>query len=324
MNRTINRQALLRELRELHPTTFEQLIADLYRAVGHGAELTESTSDRGRDAVVYPRMRPGRTVVQVKRYGAKTTVDSGHVQKYSGVYAEPGYVYDVTIVTTGPVTKDAREVADRRGVGIVDEDSIAAWVLDRDPQLTVLADYVDVDAVVEEGWEPVDRPSLRAPALLCGGLLALLVGVGVAGWPLLNGVPSPTVVWGSIPYALGGLLTTAGLSVALSEFRDSSWPLLALVMLLSVGHIGGLASGVVWWSELVGDAFAGTRHVVPDYALSVPGVGSPLAVPSVAVQAGTVLSALVAVAVAAAVVWLRRRRSYRFSVRSDENEGADG
>lgn len=319
MERTIDRNAMLAELRGMDPIDFEQLIAEVYRHRGHEAELTESTNDGGRDVIVHPRFRPGRTLVQIKRYSESTKVNSGHVQKYSGLFAEPGFVFRVLVVTTGPVTNEGVDLADRRGVEIVDEDTVVEWLLEKDPQLAVLSRYIDADAVVEGGWNPVSRPSLRAPLLLVGGFLALLVAFGIAAWRLGTGPTGPvtqsTAELLTVPFALGSVLATAGVSVALSELLRGRYLVAGFTAsVLAIGHVGGLVTSLVWGFDLFRDAVAGTVSAISRYSLAVPGTGVSVSVPVRLVQVGVFLPVVVTAAFVVGLLWLRRRQGYTFSI----------
>lgn len=338
MNVNVDRTALLDELRKLPAdpregeNDFESLLADLCDQPGVRTEVTEESGDRGRDVLVKPRYRPGRAIIQAKCNGATTPVDSGDVQRYSGLYAEPGYVYDALIVTTGRVTEEtgrgsgAFEVAKVRDLTLVHAEEepnqgvdIVKWILKRDPDLKVLDDYIDIDSIIDvdaSEWRQVSRPSLMAPALLCCGLVGLLVAAGLIGAELLPGsgtLSIPVVSWATLPFSLGGFLTTAGVVTALTQLRGGPLPLQFVAATLSLGHIGGLSASVLWWTELFRDALRGTAYTIPDYVL-LPEAGVGLPLPGALVEAGVGVSAVVVVVLTVLLLWLRHQRTARVSL----------
>ena len=84
------------------------------RSADLGADIIASTSD-GR-----------RVVVQCKRYAG--SVGSPHVQRLNGTAWTIHGAEITMLVTTGRLTANARDLAGRCGIMLVDRDALAAWV----------------------------------------------------------------------------------------------------------------------------------------------------------------------------------------------------
>ena len=129
--------ALLKEVRELEPEAFEQLIGELLRAMGiYDVEVTQYTGDGGVDARGRHELALGLSVavaVQAKRW--KANVRKPAVQQLRGAISpnEQGL-----IITTSDFSKGARDEASR-------SDKPLVWLLNG-PELVRLLIAHDIGA----------------------------------------------------------------------------------------------------------------------------------------------------------------------------------
>jgi restriction system protein len=105
---------------------FEQFVARLMRASGYRhVTVSGGSGDMGADVV--GRSPCGRrVVVQCKRY--KGNLGSPHVQRFAGTARDIHRADVALLVTTGRPTAQAREVALRCRIMLVDRPALARWV----------------------------------------------------------------------------------------------------------------------------------------------------------------------------------------------------
>jgi len=110
---------------------FEQYIARLMRRDGlHHVEVCGGSGDLGADVRAYtPDGR--RVVVQCKRYSK--SLGDPHVQKFNGTPWQIHGADVAVLVTTGRPTNNARQLAQRCGIVLVDRDALAVWATDGVP-----------------------------------------------------------------------------------------------------------------------------------------------------------------------------------------------
>ncbi|MEC3915835.1 restriction endonuclease [Nocardia sp. CDC160] len=112
---------------EMDYSQFEHAIAALCRRDGcPKAEVTGGANDRGADVV--GRIPDGRRmVIQAKRYRINRPVGSEHVQKFGGTCFDILGAEFAAIVTTSYFTREARKIAQLKGIALVDNKALAAW-----------------------------------------------------------------------------------------------------------------------------------------------------------------------------------------------------
>ncbi|WP_328851276.1 restriction endonuclease [Micromonospora globbae] len=105
---------------------FEQFVARLMRASGYrNVTVCGGAGDMGADVIGQsPCSR--RVVVQCKRY--KGNLGSPHVQRFAGTARDIHRADVALLVTTGRPTVQAREVALRCRIMLVDRPALAQWV----------------------------------------------------------------------------------------------------------------------------------------------------------------------------------------------------
>ncbi|MEU4619950.1 restriction endonuclease [Actinoplanes sp. NPDC023801] len=112
---------------------FEHFVARLMRASGYrGVRVSGGAGDMGAD--VTAKAPDGRrVVVQCKRYTGP--LGSPHVQKFAGTARDIHGADVALLVTTGHPTRQARDVARRCRITLVDRATLARWVTTRIPPL---------------------------------------------------------------------------------------------------------------------------------------------------------------------------------------------
>jgi HJR/Mrr/RecB family endonuclease len=122
----LTKSHILRQLRNMDPYEFEKLVAKIWRKQGWDAKPTSGSTDRGVDVVATKEdaFEKRRHLIQVKRHGENTTVGSGDIQRYASLYQRDEQVDNVFIVTSNRFTSEAKEVAKRRDVSIVNGDEL--------------------------------------------------------------------------------------------------------------------------------------------------------------------------------------------------------
>jgi restriction system protein len=107
-------------------TEFELYVARLMRATGYrGVKVQGGSGDMGADVIgTSPCGR--RVVVQCKRYAGN--LGSPHVQRFAGTARDIHRADVALLVTTGRPTAQAREVALRCRITLVDRPALARWV----------------------------------------------------------------------------------------------------------------------------------------------------------------------------------------------------
>ncbi len=105
---------------------FERYVARLMRASGYrGVTVSGGSGDMGADVI--GRSPCGRrVVVQCKRYAGN--LGSPHVQRFAGTARDIHRADVALLVTTGRPTAQAREVALRCRITLVDRPALARWV----------------------------------------------------------------------------------------------------------------------------------------------------------------------------------------------------
>ncbi|MFI7487849.1 restriction endonuclease [Micromonospora echinaurantiaca] len=105
---------------------FEQFVARLMRASGYrNVTVSGGSGDMGAD-VIGQSPCGRRVVVQCKRY--KGNLGSPHVQRFAGTAREIHRADVALLVTTGRPTAQARDVALRCRIMLVDRPALARWV----------------------------------------------------------------------------------------------------------------------------------------------------------------------------------------------------
>lgn len=111
----------------MSPKQFEHALADLCRRDGcTSVQVVGGAGDLGAD-VICTTPAGQRLVIQAKRFGPRSTVGSGDVQKVNGTYRDIHRAQLAAIVTTNRFTKDALELAHRLRIRPYDGTKLAAW-----------------------------------------------------------------------------------------------------------------------------------------------------------------------------------------------------
>ncbi|GAB7090262.1 hypothetical protein JCM18237_05330 [Halorubrum luteum] len=160
---TIDDPAQLKSvLQQMDAYDFEHFVADIWERLGWKTEVSAEAADKGVD-VIARKQRPYEqtTLIQAKRYGPNTTVGSPEVQQYASLKNQYSGVDKVVIVTTNEFTGQARELADRLNVKLVNGDDLIELLNDAEAA-DLVAKYLDFIEIVEEE-EEVEEPAPDQP-----------------------------------------------------------------------------------------------------------------------------------------------------------------
>ena len=118
------------------PDEFERQTAALCRRDGcRRVQVVGGSGDLAAD--VLATAPDGRKVlVQCKRYAIHNLVGSDHVQRVNGTYRDIHHCQQAIIVTTSAYTRDARKLARRVGIRLIDHDGLARWAAGGRPPWT--------------------------------------------------------------------------------------------------------------------------------------------------------------------------------------------
>lgn len=108
----------------MDPIDFEDLIADLFRAMGMSVMTTERTGDGGVDirAVDPDPIRGGRLIIQVKRY--RHTIPPAPVRDLYGTMLHEGATKGI-LVTTASFGPSAQQFAAGKPLSLIDGSQLA-------------------------------------------------------------------------------------------------------------------------------------------------------------------------------------------------------
>jgi restriction system protein len=119
-----NDRELLRWLRGMHPTQFEQYIADLFRRLGYAAEVVGASHDGGIDVIAE---KSGiKHYIQCKKYIVQR-VGSGAIRDFYGAIAdrESGKGF---FITTNTFTFEAEKFAEDKPIELIDGFALVRYI----------------------------------------------------------------------------------------------------------------------------------------------------------------------------------------------------
>ena len=239
-------------LQQMDPYDFEHFVADLWHRMGWQTEVSTAAMDKGVD-VTARKQHPYEqtTLIQAKRYGPNTTVGSPDIQQYASLGQQYNGVDKVVVVTTNEFTGQARDLAERLNVKLINGDNLVSLVVEHDA-IDLVDDYLEFVTTVEsestsehpqQQADTADEPQPKAtepttatsepkaePATHSNAVPSTVwkktIMVAIPGWIVaFFGVEAlPEALWGIIFFAVW-----LGLPIALfldarhvREYRD--WP----------------------------------------------------------------------------------------------------
>jgi len=149
---TPSKQYLRRRLQQMDPYDFEKFIGDVWTYLGWNTRVVGEPGDRGIDVIATDG--ENKQLIQAKRYGPNTTVGSPEIQQYASLRLQEDNVNQVTIVTTGSFSRQARDLAPDLDVILVNGENLLG-ILDELEAYEVFARHFD-DIETLDG-DPVDR-----------------------------------------------------------------------------------------------------------------------------------------------------------------------
>lgn len=159
----------LSKLRELDGFEFEQLVADVWEKKDWETRVTPQSNDRGIDVIAIKEDTfRQKILIQAKKYGENTTVGSPEVREYHSLRHQEDHVDAVVIVTTSTFTSEAKQIADKLNVKLVD--GLSFYNMLKSIPEDLLYKYVDLDKPISNSSIPVvikegnhDNDILRCP-----------------------------------------------------------------------------------------------------------------------------------------------------------------
>ena len=132
----LNRDELLSQLRQMDDYEFEQLVGDVWEQRGWKTTVTSGQADRGID-VIAEKSTPfhQKHLIQAKRYSKGNKIGSPDVQQYSSLQQQESNVDSVIIVTTSSFSPQAKEIAKKLNVKLVDGAELSGIILNNEPDL---------------------------------------------------------------------------------------------------------------------------------------------------------------------------------------------
>ena len=112
---------------------FEKILAEMYEQMGYEVEITKGSGDQGADLIL---VKDGKkTVVQAKY--SKSKVSSDAVRE--AIAAKRFYDADYgTVITNSSFQPNARELAEKDQIKMIDGEKLIAMMSDNDPQEKLL------------------------------------------------------------------------------------------------------------------------------------------------------------------------------------------
>jgi hypothetical protein len=259
-------------LLQMDPYEFEHFVADLWVRMGWETEVSDESMDEGVD-VIARKQSPYEqtTLIQAKRYGPNTTVGSPDIQQYASLDRQYTGVDKVVVVTTNEFTNQARDLAERLNVKLIDGDTLAELVVEHDA-LDLVDEYLEFVTTVdhEDDSEPPDKvgtegnaerqntaavtPAADAanqPGSVPSTIWKKIIIAAIPGWLIaFFGVEVlPTALWGILFFTVWLGLPIALYFDARHIRRSTDWPqywwayvLTSLIWLLAV-----VPAGVYLW-----------------------------------------------------------------------------
>ena len=112
---------------------FEKILAEMYEQMGYEVEITKGSGDQGADLIL---VKDGeKTVVQAKYSKSKVSSDAVREAIAAKRYYDADYG---TVITNSSFQPNARELAEKDQIEMIDGEKLIAMMLDNDPQEKLL------------------------------------------------------------------------------------------------------------------------------------------------------------------------------------------
>ncbi len=143
-------------LQQMDPYDFEHFVGDIWDRMGWRTTVSSASADEGVD-VIARKSEPydQTTLIQAKRYGPDTTVGSPAIQQYASLDQQIDGADEVVVVTTNEYTSQARDLAERLNVKLINGIDLARIVADVEAA-DLVDEYLDFVHTVdsEDSSEP--------------------------------------------------------------------------------------------------------------------------------------------------------------------------
>lgn len=150
-NPPLSSDELRENIKKMDPYQLEELVADLWTAMGYDTRVTSSTGDRGIDIVARkadPFQR--KQLIQVKRYSDQNRIGSSEIRLYRTLYDQQENVDLVGIVTTSGFTDDALMLAQDLGVRTMDGDMLSRHLVQK-LEINTISQYLSFEGTEASG-----------------------------------------------------------------------------------------------------------------------------------------------------------------------------
>ncbi len=136
-------------LQQMDPYDFEHFVGDIWARMGWDTQVSSASADEGVD-VIARKSQPYEqtTLIQAKRYGPNTTVGSPAIQQYASLNQQYDGADEVVIVTTNEYTSQARDLAGRLNVKLINGIDLAKIVARLDAA-DLVDEYLDFVQTIE-------------------------------------------------------------------------------------------------------------------------------------------------------------------------------
>jgi len=104
---------------------FEEVVKELFEELDYNVEMTGKGSDNGIDLIA-TKNKPfnEKLLIQAKRYSKDNKISSKEIQQYASLKQQEKNVDGVVIVTTSNATVNAKELASKLDVKIINSENL--------------------------------------------------------------------------------------------------------------------------------------------------------------------------------------------------------
>lgn len=161
---SISRAEFKSQIQQTDPIRFEHFVADVWSSRGWDTQVTQEQGDRGIDIVATRGdMVSQKHLIQVKRYKKDNPVSSPDIQQYASLHQQEEDVDAVIVVTSGRFSKQARELAQKLNVKLVDSDDLYDIIEDNTPP-EIINRYLDLANNAGQSSESLESTSQESRA----------------------------------------------------------------------------------------------------------------------------------------------------------------
>lgn len=159
-----SRSEVKKQLHEMDPYEFEQLVAALFDSEGYDTTVRNYSGDKGVDVEAkkeYPFELS--LLIQAKQYSKGNKVGSQEIRSYATLHKQEPDTDVVIIATTSTLTKEAKELAEDLNVKTMDRNRIIKLIASNDPNIEQEITSTGIDETPSDaGIEPKIAQGVRS------------------------------------------------------------------------------------------------------------------------------------------------------------------